>query len=362
MPERRAFHAPGRVNLIGEHTDHTGGLVLPAAIDRGITLEVEFGGSTITLWSRQATGDLRLNADGGGAPASGWGRYVAAVAAELSALGRPRVGMRGSLTSDLPQGSGLSSSAALEVVVAMALASSAALELGPMQMAALCQRAEHRAIGVPTGIMDQAASLLGRAGQAVLLDCATLAITYVALPADHALLIVDSGLRRSLESTAYGDRVRELAAALPALNGRGPAAIRPDELEALLSGLDPVPARRLRHVVTENERVRAVEHALRTDDLGALGPLFDAGHDSLRDDFAVTTPEIDALVVMAREAGAVAARMTGGGFGGSIVALVTRGTADDIAASVLERYATAYPARTGSALVCSAGDGARELV
>ncbi len=361
MPETRSFHAPGRVNLIGEHTDHTGGLVLPAAIDRGITLEVAFGGGTIGLRSGQADGELRLGADGSGPPMRGWGRYVAAVAAELTKLGRSPVGMRGSLASDLPQGSGLSSSAALEVVVAMALASAAELDLAPMQMAALCRRAEHRAVGVPTGIMDQAVSLLGRAGRAVLLDCATLGFSYVAFPRDHALLVVDSGVRRSLESTAYGDRVRELAAALPALNGRRPAEIRPDELEALLSGLDPVPARRLRHVVTENARVRAAEHALRMDDLDALGQLFDAGHASLRDDFAVTTGEIDALVVMAREAGAVAARMTGAGFGGSIVALVTQGTADAIGASVLETYARAYPSRIGSALVCHPSDGAREL-
>ena len=361
MPEMRAFHAPGRVNLIGEHTDHTGGLVLPAAIDRGITLEVELGGSTIDLRSRQAEGELRLGADGSGAPAGGWGRYVAAVAAELTEIGRSPVGMRGSLISDLPQGSGLSSSAALEVVVAVALASAAELDLAPMRMAALCRRAEHRAVGVPTGIMDQAASLLGRAGQAVLLDCATLGFTYVALPTDHALLVIDSGVRRSLESTAYGDRVRELAAALPALNGRRPAEIRLDELDALLSGLDPVPARRLRHVVTENARVRAAAQALRADDLDALGQLFDAGHGSLRDDFAVTTSEIDALVSMARGAGAVAARMTGGGFGGSIVALVTLGTAEAIAGSVLETYARAYPGRIGSALVCHPSDGAREL-
>lgn len=360
MPETR-FHAPGRVNLIGEHTDHTGGLVLPSAIDRGITLEVTRGGSMIELRSRQADGELRLPADGSVSPTRGWGRFVAAVAAELADSGRPPVGIRGVLTSDLPQGSGLSSSAALEVVVALALASAAELDLAPMHMAALCRRAEHRAVGVPSGIMDQAASLLGRAGQAVLLDCATLEYRYVALPADHALLVVDSGVRRTLESSAYGDRVRELAAALPVLKGRRPADVALGELARLLSGLDPLPARRLRHVVTENARVRAAELALIAGDLATVGRLFDDGHRSLRDDFAATTPEIDSLVLMAREAGAVAARMTGGGFGGVIVALVTLGKADAIAASVLEAYARAYRSRIGSALVCHPSEGAREL-
>jgi len=360
MPETRRFHAPGRVNLIGEHTDHTQGLVLPAAIDRGITLEVELGGTTIELTSRQAKGEVRLPADGSVMPAAGWGRFVAAVAAELARAGRAPVGMRGMLTSDLPHESGLSSSAALEVAVALGLMAAADLALAPLELADLCRRAEHRAVGVPSGIMDQAASLLGRAGHAVFLDCATMTHRYVALPADHAMLVVDSGVRRSLESSAYADRTRDLAAALPALEGRRPAEIAVEELDGLLRGLDPLPARRLRHVVTENARVRATEVALSRGDLAALGRLFDEGHQSLRDDYAVTTPELDTLVSLAREAGAVAARMTGAGFGGAIVALVDAGTVESVAAIVLERYARTHARRTGAALVCHSADGADE--
>ncbi|MGI8999332.1 MAG: galactokinase [Candidatus Limnocylindria bacterium] len=362
MPEaRRRFHAPGRVNLIGEHTDQTGGLVLPAAIDRGISLEVELGGRVIQLASRDADGEVRLAADGSGAPSSGWGRFVAAVAAELAEMGRAPIGMRGVLTSDLPQGSGLASSAALEVVVALALVAASDFELAPLQLAALCRRAEYRAVGVPSGIMDQGASLLGRAGHALFLDCSTMAHRPVALPADHVLLVLDSGVRRSLETTPYADRTREVLAGLPALGGRRPADVAPEELDGLLAVLDPVPARRLRHVVTENARVRATELALRRGDLHELGRLFEAGHESLRDDFEATTPETDTLVLCAREAGAVAARMTGAGFGGAIVAVVSIREAEAVALAVLERYRERYPGRAGSAIVCEPRGGAREL-
>jgi galactokinase len=269
--------------------------------------------------------------------------------------------MRGRLNSDLPRGAGLSSSAALEVVIGMALAAIAELELEPLALAALARRAEHRAVGVPSGIMDQAASVLGRAGSAVFLDCGTLEHHLVPLPSDYALLVIDSGVRRELESSAYAERTRELARALPALRGRRPADVDPSELDVLLRDLEPVPARRLRHVITENARVRLAERAFLAGDLVGLGDLFAAGHASLRDNFEVTVPELDSLVGLAREAGAVAARMTGGGFGGSIVAVVATSQAEDAAAEVLHRYAGAHPGRAGRAYVCRAADGAREL-
>jgi galactokinase len=216
----RSFLAPGRANLIGEHTDHTDGLVLPVAIDRGLTLEADLGGSRIHLASDDADGVVDLDADGASPLTSGWGRYVAAVASELGELGRPPVGLRGRLRSDLPQGAGLSSSAALEVVVGIALCAAAAWELPPLELAAACRRAERRAVGVPSGIMDQAASLLGRAGHAVRLDCRSLDHRHVPLPAGHGLLVVDSGVQRQLEGSAYQRRTEELAAALPVLGGR----------------------------------------------------------------------------------------------------------------------------------------------
>lgn len=355
------FHAPGRANLIGEHTDHTDGLVLPAAIDRGITLSGELGGHRIRLTSDGAEEVVDVAADGSETPASGFGRFVAAVAAELDGVGRAPVGLMGSISSDLPQGAGLSSSAALEVVVATALCEAAGFALEPLDLAALCRAAEHRAVGVPSGIMDQAASILGRAGHGVLLDCGTLEHRLVALPDGHVVLIMDSGVRRRLESSGYGQRTQELQAALPVLGGRRPADVDPDELPALLRGLDSVPARRLRHVVTENARVREAAAAFEAGDIARVGKVFAAGHASLRDDFEVSIPELDALVELAVDAGAAAARMTGGGFGGAAIALVTEDLAEYLGEVVLQGYRQRFPRSDGAIHQCRAADGARRL-
>jgi galactokinase len=282
--------APGRVNLIGDHTDYSGGLVLPIAIQLGITLTFDVSERT-DLASREQT--------------EGWERYVTAVAEELAALGRPAVGIEGRLESDLPPGAGLGSSGALEVAVALGLCAAAEFEVEPMELALACQRAEQRAVGVPSGVLDQAASLLGRKGCALLLDCDTLEYRWVPLPDDVAILVLDSGERHAHEASGYGERRRELEAGDP---------------------------RRVRHVETENERVRATVAALEHGDAGALGPIFAASHASLRDDYEVSTPALDALVARALAAGAVAARMTGGGFGGSIVALAEPGRAADVLA------------------------------
>jgi galactokinase len=323
----RVFWAPGRVNLIGEYTDLVGGLVLPAALDLGIRLEGE-PAAEIALRSRYY-GRIRLPADGSGPPPRGWGRYAAAVARELAELGRPAIGLEGELVSTLPAGAGLSSSAALEIAVAIALCAVAEFVVEPLDLARAARRAEHRAVGVPSGIMDQAACLLGRAGHALLLDTATLAYEHVPLPAGLALVIVDSGTARALERTGYATRKRELEEGHP---------------------------RRRRHVESENDRVRAVVEALRADDRDALGELFRAGQRSLREDLEVTTPELDRLVELAYAHGAVAARMTGGGFGGAIVALVEEERAAALAAAVVRDYAG-----RGRAFVCRAADGAREF-
>lgn len=317
----RTFWAPGRVNLIGEFTDLAGGLVLPAALDLGLRIEVE-PAPEIVLHSLEVGRTARVAADGSG-QAEGWGRYVAAVAAELAILGRGPVGMQGDVTSDLPIGAGLSSSAALEVGVALALCAVAGFALEPMELALAAQRAEHRAVGVPSGIMDQAASLLGRRDHALLLDTATLEHELVPLPPELALVIADSGVSRSLEHSGYATRKRELEAGMPS---------------------------RVRHVETENERVRAVVDALRARDFARLGELFRAGHESLRVDFEATVPELDRLVERAYALGAVAARMTGGGFGGAIVALVETDRAAAFAESI-----------GGRAWISRASDGAREL-
>jgi galactokinase len=317
----RRFWAPGRVNLIGEFTDLARGLALPAALDLGITLVAE-PAQTIELRSRELDEDVSLAADGSG-EAAGFGRYVSGVAAELALLGRPPVGLRGELTSTLPVGSGLSSSAALEIVVGIALCAVADFEVAPLELALAAQRAAHRAVGVPSGILDEAACLFGREGHAVLFDFASLEHELVALPGGVALVIADSGVSRRLEHSGYATRKREIEEGMPS---------------------------RLRHLETENLRVREVVRALRAGELERVGELFREGHESLRDDFEVSIPELDRLVDWSYEHGAYAARMTGGGFGGAIVALV----ADEDAAA----FAEEIPARTW---ISAASDGAREL-
>jgi galactokinase len=198
-------------------------------------------------------------------------------------------------------------------VLALALCAVAEFHVEPLELALACQRAEHRAVGAPTGILDQAASLLGRAEHALLLDCGTFEYRWIELPVEMGITVIDSGERHAHESSGYAERRRELEAGDP---------------------------RRLRHVVGENERVRAAVHALQAGDFAALGELFAASHASLRDDYEVSTPTLDALVETALAAGAFAARLTGGGFGGAIVALVERARAEDFLREVLQRTST----------------------
>jgi len=324
--------APGRVNLIGEHTDYSGGLVFPVAIQYGISLVASPSpDGKVALVSERFGATAQFAADGSGATADGWGRYAWAVASELDELGRPPVGLTGTVRADLPAGAGLASSAALEVAVALALCAAADFELDPLELALACQRAELRAVGVPCGILDQAAALLGRAGRAILLDCHTLEHRLVSLPADAALVVIDSGIVRSHETSGYARRRQELEAGVP---------------------------RRVRHVQTENRRVREFAAALEVRDLVDAGRLLLESHASLRDDYDVSIPELDLLVELAQQAGAYGARLLGGGFGGAILALTDVERADEIAAKV----SSAYHARTGfegASLVAVASAGAR---
>jgi len=358
----RSF-APGRVNLIGEHTDYSGGLVLPVAVDRHVTICWRPDPAAIRLRSAEFPETVELGADGTAfSELTGWVRYAAAVAELLHERGRPAVGLDGTVSSTVPVGAGLSSSAALTVALALALCRAAEFELPRIELAHVAQEAEHRAVGVPVGLMDPAASLLARRGHALLLDCGTEQYRLVLLPARFAVVVFDSGVRHSLEHSGYAARRAELERALPALGGARPSEVTVEAAEAaaLAAGVDEIARRRLRHVVSENERVRACVRALEAPggpDREALGALFHEGHSSLRDDFEVSTPELDLLVALAYERGAVAARMTGGGFGGSIVALADGETAESLATEVTAAYRS-RTGRAGSGWVCATADGA----
>jgi galactokinase len=286
------------VNLIGDHTDYTGGLVFPMAIDRWTTVTGVRTVEDVRLRSRQP------------ADASA---YVDAVAGELGA-GR---GFDGWIDSTVPIGAGLSSSAALEVAVALALGFTGP----PLELARLCQRAEHRATGVPTGIMDQLTAAAGVEGHALLVDCTTLEITPVPLPDGVEVVVVDSGQRRALVESAYAERAAQCAAA-EAVVGPLRGATKSDVARIA----DDVVRRRAGHVVTENARVAAFAAALDAGDIAEAGRLMAASHASLRDDFEVSTPVVDALVArLAAVPGVLGARLTGGGFGGAVVVLTRPG-------------------------------------
>jgi len=341
--------APGRVNLIGEHTDYSGGLAMPAAIELGVRVTVASDADAVTLSSTLYGAAEPFAADGSGPQAGGWARYGQAVARELDALGRRPIGVVATVDSDLPAGVGLSSSAALEVGIALALCAVAELELEPLALAQACRRAEERAVGVPCGILDQAACILGREGTAIVLDCATVEHRRVELPPGAALVVVDSGVARALETSGYAARRSELERALAVLG-----AERSTEVDiAAIDSLEEPLRRRLHHVVTENARVTAFADAVAAGDLVTAGRLISASHASLRDDYEVSTLELDELVTLAERAGAYGARLVGAGFGGSILALADTGTARDVAAAVVAGY-------TGEAraFVVHASDGA----
>ena len=310
--------APGRVNLIGDHTDYTGGLVLPMAIDRWTTIRGTRGGGHVQLRSVQetelATVPLRVEDPHALEPA--WARYVGGVVAEMG----PSYGFAGIVDSDVPVGAGLSSSAALEIAVALAIG----FEGTPLALAELCRRAEHRASGVPCGIMDQLSIAAGVDGHATLIDCHELTVTPVAMP-DEVEVVVVYGHHRTLAGSEYAMRVTECAAAEAVIGPlRLATAADVERIE------DPVVRSRARHVVGENERVRQFAAALRAYDFARAGELMVESHYSLRDDFATSTDRMDALVErLCAQLGVYGARMTGGGFGGCVVALARPGALDE---------------------------------
>jgi len=347
--------APGRVNLIGDHTDYQDGFCLPLAIDREVVIRASPRADGRVVARSDALGGI-VDIPAAGAEDArhvepGWGRPMAAVLRMLSQPGRAAVGFDADVTSTVPVGSGLSSSAAFAVAVAITASEIGGLRTSPPSIVRIAQAAEQAATGVPCGVMDQMASVFGRAGHALLLDCRSLDIDAIPLPPAASIVVVHTGVARRLEDSAYAQR----RAACEAAAGRiGVATLRDATLAQVAD--DPF----ARHVVSENARVLDFVSALRVGDLERGGQLMGSSHISLRDDFRVSTPELDALVEALVREGAYGARLTGAGFGGCVVGLVATEQVNDVVTRAAARYRSAT-GLTPTPLVVRAVDGAGRI-
>lgn len=364
----RKFRAPGRVNLIGEHTDYNDGFVMPAAIDLSVL---------VTVWPRedrkleihsenfddQVTFDLDQKDP---APRGHWSDYVIGVAVILERAGYRLHGAYLDIRGDVPVGSGLSSSAAVEVATGCALAANSDLKIDRRELALLCQKAENEFVGARVGIMDQFVALFGQAQRALLLDCRSLEFKLLPLPDTVNVVICNTMVKHALASSAYNERraqceagVKHLSRSLPNVKALRDVTI--EQLEQFGSDLPEVVYRRCRHVISENARVLSAAQALEQHDLRQFGQLMAESHRSLRDDYEVSSEELDLMVELAgRAEGVYGARMTGGGFGGSTVNLVDVRQVEQFKQSVgseYERITTLRP----EIYVCEASNGAEEI-
>jgi galactokinase len=364
----RTFRAPGRVNLIGEHTDYNEGFVLPAAIGFSTFVTPSpRNDRKVLLFSEHFSEEVEFDLDDPNLKATGhWSDYPIGVAVTLERAGYRLKGARLRIRSEVPIGSGLSSSAAIEVATCYALVSNSGPSLDPVEMAKLCQRAENEFVGMRCGIMDQFVSCCGRAGKALMLDCRSLDHKLLPLPPQTRLVICNTMVRHALAASAYNKRraeceagVRHFAQSLP--NVRALRDVTEADLKLYGSDLSEVVYRRCRHVIRENARVLDAAKALEEEDLETFGRLMNESHRSLRDDYEVSCRELDVMVELARECdGVYGARMTGGGFGGCTVNLVNVENVDEFKRKVTQGYTEA----TGLApeiYVCTAADGAGEV-
>jgi len=320
----RVFRAPGRTNLIGEHTDYNLGFVLPVALQLATFVAAKpSNDGTLRVYSedRDETRQFEIASLASLPPAHSWTDYVIGVARELISAGHPVSGLNLLVRSTVPEGSGLSSSAALEVSTALALLNGRSMD--PLELAKLCQRAEREYVGMPCGIMDQYISLFGREHAAVEIDCRSLTSRTVQLPGGITFVAVNTMVKHELSGSAYRERVAECAEACAALGIASLREITPRELEAKSVLLGPVTLPRARHVVTENDRVNRFVEASATADLKAMGSLMVQSHRSLQNDYEVSCAELDFLVDTAVGIdGVLGSRMTGGGFGGCTVTML----------------------------------------
>jgi len=355
--------APGRVNLIGEHTDYHEGFVLPAAIDRHVRiLGRPRNDRIVRIFSATFKGSYKFSFDSPMSDVKGWARRAEGIIRTVLEDVTDKHGIDIWMDADLSVGGGLSSSAASMAVLGTLAASLHGRKLENIAFAKTLQAAEHSFAGLKCGIMDQLAILLGKANCALLLDCRSLETRHVKLPSEWALVIMDTNVKHDLASSEYNKRQIECGAVLNAMRKRR-AEIRSlrdvsfAELEAVRGECDPVGIKRCLHVLAENERVHKTVKALESADAGTIGELFAASHNSLRDDYSVSCRELDAMVEAAADApGCIGSRMTGGGFGGSTVNLVHKDKAQAFAEHVSTKYLKATGVE-GKAIIAVTSDG-----
>ena len=330
--------SPGRVNLIGEHTDYNDGFVLPIALPFDTAIAAApVEGSNVSVFS-EGYGEIAFDLDDDPVDTSGWGQYLHGVGSFLRSSGKPAVGWIGCIATDIPTGANLSSSAALEIASGLVFSSMANMEIDLVQLAHCGQYVENQVLGLPSGIMDQMACALSESDSALLIDCRDLSTQAVRIPEGAAVVVMDTGTRRELVGTEYADRRLECEKAADVLGVR---SLREATLEDLdrLDTPDTRIIKRARHVISENRRTELAVAALRSDDCEELGRLMTDSHMSLQFDFEVSSPALDQIVKVALESeGCFGARMTGGGFAGCAIALVKNETVDEFCLGVLESF------------------------
>lgn len=358
-PARWIVRAPGRVNLIGEHTDYNDGFVLPLAIDRAVWIALRpRNDRRVVVHSIDYKETSEFSLDTLKHENAGWIEYIKGTAWSLLDSGRQLTGWEGVLQGDVPHGAGLSSSAALELASARAFAAAGNLPWDPVAMAKLGQRAENKWVGVNCGIMDQLISAAGQADHALLIDCRSLELASVPFPPGVAVVVLDTSTRRGLVDSAYNERRSQCEAAAKFFQVKALRDVTMEQFQRMAPALDPITQKRARHVIGENERTVKAAEAMRCGNAVELGRLMDESHVSLRDDYEVSSDALNAMVECARaQDGCFGARMTGAGFGGCAMALIRA----EVAKSFVEKTSAAYQQRTGhtaAVYVCRATNGA----
>ena len=359
--EPRLFRAPGRVNLIGEHTDYSDGFVMPVAIDFATYVAVAPGRDQKLLVHSEnydSTEEIPIAA---AQRRNHWSDYVAGVAVELRRMGLDVPGANLLIAGEVPLGSGLSSSAAIEVATALALLAMSGKQAGRAEIALVCQRAENNFVGARCGIMDQFIACHGRAGHALKLDCRSLDVEIIPIPQAVSIVVCNTMVRHAIAGGEYNQRRRQCESAARALGATVLRDVSLADFHRHEHQLSDVERKRARHVVTENARVLDFANALQQDDRGAIGRLMAASHRSLRDDFEVSCRELDIMVELATQVeGTLGARMTGGGFGGCTVNLVAANAVNRFREQVAREYERAT-GKTPEIFVTRAADGATEI-